>query len=803
MMAYQPYLIAKYSTGLDREVQPWLLPDDAQQDLFDGFVYRGVWNKRPGYNQFAIGLIGGAPYCESRIVHRITAEAYGTGSGITGPYLHSSASTPLRRGTITITAGGQTATDNGLGAFVTSPAGGSGTVNYTSGSMSITFANVVAGATPITVTYDFYPGNPVMMDATFYKDTNTRQMIVADTQYVNRYDPSTNRLVDISPATPYTGTKFSFFSWVNYPNASNNARLLFVNNADVIQQWDGTTVTNYAYTYTGVTTLTALHLFQVKDRLVILRPTVNGTTFGKRILISGTGANCDTFDTTATGAGLIDIPDASWIFTAEFNRDDLLIHTENSTWILRYTGNDITPFTLDKMDNSRGSGAPFSGITYLNISTTVSPRGFIRTDGYYIDRNDNKIPDYSFNEIDQENFALSFAGVVDQDRDHYLIHPSPQADTSDLILVNNYEENNFSVYRLPLSCMGTFLESFDITWNDLSRFSSWDEMAKEFGSWNSFSYTKGLPISIGGGQHGEIVRLNFQGQDGESGIEDNPVRIRGATVIDTNTLRVTTDFNSYVLGDYIYLLGMVGMEEGNRKQGAIKNIVTPNYVFDIDMPTIRFSSYISSGEASRVIPFESTTKKFNPFVNQAAKVRCGYLYFYVSTSNTGLTRNVNISNITQSNPAIVTAPNHQFLADEIITIFGAGGMTQINGAASPITVIDENTFSLNAIDSSAFTAYTSGGVAVGPVPCELEVDVIVNDVADTTQLEDSSGATIRNPYRVNCSPSRNDEGTKKWVKIYPNQTGRFIQFRVRNQQALSVIEIHAMMPGFDAVGRLI
>lgn len=41
-MTFQPYLIANYSTGLDREVQPWMLPDDSQFELFDGFVYRGV-----------------------------------------------------------------------------------------------------------------------------------------------------------------------------------------------------------------------------------------------------------------------------------------------------------------------------------------------------------------------------------------------------------------------------------------------------------------------------------------------------------------------------------------------------------------------------------------------------------------------------------------------------------------------------------------------------------------------------------------------------------------------------------------
>ncbi len=795
--SYVPYLIAKYSTGLDRAVQPWLLPDEAQDSLFDGFVYRGVWNKRPGYDQFATGLEGGSTYTESRMVHNVLAESYGTGSGITGPYTHTAANIPLSRGSITITAGAQSAVDDGLGAFVTTPAGGTGTVNYTTGQMSVTFNGVVPGATAITVTYDYYPGLPVMMVASFYTATNVRQLIVADTRFVNRYNSTTNRLEDISGSTTYTGNNTNFWSWVNYPDASNAPRLLFVNNKDLIQQYDGTSVTDYSPTLSGGTPLSSMLMFQIRDRLILLRTIENGTTFGKRIRISGTGADCDVFDTTATGAGLIDIPDATWIFAAAFNRDDLIIFTEQSTWLLQYSGNDVVPFTLNRLDNSRGSGAPYSGITYLNRTTTASQRGFILTDGYRVERMDDKIPEYSFNDIDQSNFNLCFAGSVDEDRDHYLIHPSPQQSKSDRILVTNYEEDNFSVYRLALSCMGNYVEAFDTTWNELLQFSNWDEMAMRYGNWESFAYTRGLPFAIGGGHNGQIWRLNV------NGIEDNPVKIRAISVIDAHTLQVETDFNNFVIGDYIFINGIVGMAEANDKQGAIKSIITANRIFQLDMPTMRFSAYTSGGLASRVIPFESTTKKFNPFAQNAQKIRCGYLYMYVSASNTGLTRNVNIDAITISNPAVITADNHNFKTGQIIIIYGVTGMTQINGNSSSITVIDENNFSMDEIDSSGYSAYVSGGVAAGPEECFIDIQVITNDEPDTTQVEDSSLATIPQPYRINCSPDLRDEGTKRWSKIYINQTARFIQFKVTNTQALSVIQIQAMMPGFAGVGRLI
>ena len=796
--SYIPYLIAQYATGLDRAVQPWLLPDEAQSTLFDGFVYRGVWNKRPGYDQFATGQEGGSTYTESRIVKNVSTEAYGTGDGTAGPYTHTAANIPLSRGSITITAGLQTATDDGNGTFVTTPGGGTGTVNYTTGQMSVTFSGVVAGATPITVDYDYFPGLPVMMVANFYTDTNIKQLIVADTRNVNRYNFTTNRLDDISSAsTTYTGDNSNFFSWVNYNSSTDTPRLLFSNSVDPIQQYDGTSVTDYVFTLTGVSALSALLMFQMKDRLVLLRTREDGTVFGKRIRISGTGADCDNFDTTATGAGVIDIPDASWIYAAAFNRDDLIIFTEQATWVLQYTGNDVVPFTLNRLDSSRGSGAPYSGITYLNRTTTASPRGFILTDGYRVQRMDDKIPDYSFNDVDQSHFNLCFAGSVDEDRDHYLIHPSPQQSQSDRILVTNYEEDNFSVYRIALSCMGNFVEAFDTTWNDMLQFANWDEMAERFGSWSAFAYTKGLPFAIGGGHNGQIWRMNV------NGIEDNPVRIRAMSVVDAHTLQIETDFNNFALGDYIFLTGIAGMAEANDKQGAIKNIISANRIFQLDMPTTRFSTYTGAGFASRVIPFESTTKKFNPFADKAQKVRCGYLYMYVSASNTGLTRNVNIEDITQANPAVVTANNHQFQDGQIINIYGVSGMVEINGSASQITVIDENTFSLDQIDSSAFTAYTSGGVAAGPENCYVDIEVITNDENDVTQVENASLETYAKPYRINCTPNRQDEGSKRWVKIFINQTARFIQFKVTNTQALSVIQIQAMMPGFAGVGRLI
>jgi len=243
-------------------------------------------------------------------------------------------------------------------------------------------------------------------------------------------------------------------------------------------------------------------------------------------------------------------------------------------------------------------------------------------------------------------------------------------------------------------------------------------LSRTFGNWNAFPFSKGAPIAIGGGHKGEVWKLN----NTES--EDNPQMIRGMTVIDADTLRVTTDWNNYEVGDNIVFEGVLGMIQANHKQAPIKSIATPWNIFDVDIPTLGFSAYTGGGIASKTIPLEALSKKLNPFVDSDKKVRCGWIYFYVEVAET-------------------------ILQDE----------------------------------------------AGKPVPAFLDIDVITND----TDMD--SVPTFQ--YRVDCSNLPRESGSKKWVKIWINQTSQFLQFRMRNAQAGAKIKVHAMMPGFVATGRLV
>ncbi len=174
-------------------------------------------------------------------------------------------------------------TDDSDGGFT---GDGTGTVNYDTGAVSITFNAPPAVASTVLASASYHQGLPVMGIMRFYPNlsTNIPELLVADTTYVNRYDRATDRFVDIT-VTPYTGNYQDFWSWVNYQDPLSNSRLLFCNgvSGDIIQQWDGTTLAPYAYTSATIIKLNARQIFEFQDRLVLFQTyeTVAGpiTTF--------------------------------------------------------------------------------------------------------------------------------------------------------------------------------------------------------------------------------------------------------------------------------------------------------------------------------------------------------------------------------------------------------------------------------------------------------------------------------------------------------------------------------------------
>lgn len=70
----------------------------------------------------------------------------------------------------------------------------------------------------------------------------------------------------------------------------------------------------------------------------------------------------------------------------------------------------------------------------------------------------------------------------------------------------------------------------------------------------------------------------------------------------------------------------------------------------------------------------------------------------------------NITAITQANPCVVTLDSNPFVTNQTVYISGVSGMTQINDDRYKITNSSGSDITLD-LDSSGFSAYTSGGTA--------------------------------------------------------------------------------------------
>src|SRR5271157_2981177 len=122
-MSIQPYLVASSEVGLEKDMEPWLLPDTAFPVLEDAYV----WSKRVKRRRGNLYL--GRLVTES--VQSFTGQAGATFTGT----LSNIVIEPL---SISMTITTYIITDNGAGTLTSSPAGLTGTINYTTGTFSFT-----------------------------------------------------------------------------------------------------------------------------------------------------------------------------------------------------------------------------------------------------------------------------------------------------------------------------------------------------------------------------------------------------------------------------------------------------------------------------------------------------------------------------------------------------------------------------------------------------------------------------------------------------------------------------------------
>lgn len=115
---------------------------------------------------------------------------------------------------------------------------------------------------------------------------------------------------------------------------------------------------------------------------------------------------------------------------------------------------------------------------------------------------------------------------------------------------------------------------------------------------------------------------------------------------------------------------------------------------------------------------------------------------------TGSTGTQAITGATKANPCVLTCTAHTFEIGDVVRVSAIVGMTELNGNDYVVSAVDTNTITLNGVDSTSYTTYTSGGVAaLGTFSnfCEL------------TGFDRSGGASADIPVSTICSDAEESE----------------------------------------------
>lgn len=134
-----------------------------------------------------------------------------------------------------------------------------------------------------------------------------------------------------------------------------------------------------------------------------------------------------------------------------------------------------------------------------------------------------------------------------------------------------------------------------------------------------------------------------------------------------------------------------------------------NALHDIDDATVEYvaDGYSNCGKTGSGTPFAKTTHNGQ----ECGVADLNGLMWEISIGATCIAAGKSITGATQANPCVITIVAHGYSTGDMVMIAGVVGMTELNSKLYKITVIDADTFSLDGIDSTGYTAYTSGGTS--------------------------------------------------------------------------------------------
>lgn len=468
------------------------------------------------------------------------------------------------------------------------------------------------------------------------------------------------------------GSANSGFVWTaNWQSTaiSNVNRLYFTNGlpynagAEIDGIWyfdGGTTVTSLNPSTGGGNTLDGAKLiFSLGQRLVVLYTFEGGigTRYPQRArwCAKQNPANWD--DTVVGGGDFADAATSDQIISAQLLQNQLIVFFTNSVWSLIPTSDPNKAFRWQKINNFRSCDGKMASVAYDRFTGALGIRGITATDGINTTRIDNRISDFTIEEMSQANFDTTFCARDYNNRRWWTLFSSGDSG-NDRALIYDDDTRGFSTYDISLNALGYGIQGSDYEFQDFTVANNLDFAFEDFNNdetFQSYYFQENMQLFVGGDTSGYIYELETTSSD--------------------LTSPISSKFMSAAWNPF----------KENGKECLMPFIDI--FVETSSTTTGTVSFYKDTAQA----PYKSQFVDFLPDLN-----------FIVT-----------IAAIDQSNPCNVNAPQHGLVTGDEIFIYLVDGMLELNsgeeGLPYTVTVVDENNITLDGIDSSAFTAYTGGG----------------------------------------------------------------------------------------------
>ncbi len=648
------FLIAPPETGLQQNVPPWQIMDDAFATLKNAYVWRGRLRRRfgssltgitatkmqrPLYSRLAIALVGGA------------------GIGITNGAGHAAGTVPgskYHQGQMFSVANV---------TFVVQHAAGIGNLLRSDGSVEVATYDIATGnyvidiaASPATQIY-FYSAEPVMGLVQYNTGAvNNHPSYAFDTQFVYLF---ANRWLRDGTIV-FHGNDTQFFWGGNYIEETTGTKALFVTNFNATIGVPPATDDPIYYLVGGVWTAfnptiipataaptprysinQARIIVNFKGRLVLLNTieydATTNRSYPNRCRFSKYGGNAtspnafvEPMQIGYEGGGYIDAPTDQSIVSAQFIKDRLIVYFERSTYELAYTGNQLVPFVWQKLNTELGSQSTFSTIPFDQEVLTCGNSGFHDCNGSNVVRIDDKIPDEVINIAVSNDNNERVCGIRDYatevvywsyktDQDY----PTQRYPTR--VLLYNYKNRTWSFNDDTITAFGYFEQNTGLTWaNYLDSWQTWTD------SWGSGITQAGYRQTIAGNQFGFIFTID---RDNTQLAPVSQITNMTSAGVGPYIVTIISRYHNLVSGDFIALLDYTSTQPDAFLDAGYEVTVIDKDTFTI-ITDISPVAYLGNAYFRRLPCIDIYSKQWNPYIKKGRDV-------FVSKIDFGVIRTVN------------------------------------------------------------------------------------------------------------------------------------------------------------------